>query len=441
MKIKRFVADSMREAIRLVREEQGPDAVILSNRRTDSGVEIVAAVDYDEAMIRHAARAAETVTPPASSECRPASIPSSFSAAAVPASIPAESSSAIPSIAALIAAAENANQAKAAAAAAAATVAAPARSAEVGDFGKLTQQLSSMRRLLETQLSTLTLGQFRASHSVRAGVMRELARIGFEVPVAREVATEVPDGQDDTQTRIQALKVMERRIPVAKDDLLLAGGVVALIGPTGVGKTTTLAKLAARFAARHGIRQVALICMDHYRIGAQEQLYTYGRRLGVPVYTADDGASLTARLNELGDCKLVLIDTAGLGPRDTRLPAQLAELAQSNRPLSTYLVMAANSPAPDLEQTVKRFGATSLAGSILTKLDESTRLGAALSVLSRHQLPLAYVCDGQRVPEDLRRADAHELIRDAIRMSRSGYLGSDSTLIEEDIDASALAFV
>jgi flagellar biosynthesis protein FlhF len=158
----------------------------------------------------------------------------------------------------------------------------------------------------------------------------------------------------------------------------------------------------------------------------------------VPVYSAEDAHQLAARLKELSDCKLVLIDTAGLGPRDARLPEQLRELSVDGRAVRSLLVLAANSSASDLEQAAQRFSSASLCGAILTKLDEATRHGAAMSLLIRRQLRLSYVCDGQKVPEDLRRADARTLVGEAIRAART--LAKSNNEIEEEIDADALAF-
>jgi flagellar biosynthesis protein FlhF len=437
MKIKRFVAATMREAIRLVRDEQGPDAVILSNRRVDEGVEVVAAVDYDEALMRHAARGAapaEIGPAPAATSPVPAAATEKSAAAEKPAvaESPAGNTGGKISVPVEV-------LAPAAAPAPISVAAFPQIVwADESGLGKLRSELSGLRRLVETQLSTLTLGQFRNARPLHAAVMRELVRLGVEIPLAREICSSLPENLNDADARKLPLNDLTQRLPIAENDLLETGGVFALIGPTGVGKTTTLAKLAARYAARHGIRQVALISTDHYRIGAQEQLYTYGRRLGVPVYSADNAASLTARLDELADCKLVLIDTAGLGPRDSRLPMQLAELSGGGRKVNSYLVLAANSHAADLEHVTQKFRSNTLCGAILTKLDESTRVGAALSVLIRQQLPLAYVCDGQRVPEDLQRADARTVVQEAIRLARAAAV--DTTEIEDEIDASALAF-
>src|SRR5581483_1160833 len=220
MKIKRFTAATMREAIRLVRDEQGPDAVILSNRRVDSGVEVVAAVDYDEALMRAAAKPAET----------PAVVETAVqSASPHPDPLPKGEGNKIQ-----------------------APVATQIIVNDEEGLKHLRKEIAGMRRLIETQVSALTLGQFRALSPLRGAVMRELVRIGLEVSIAREIAQALPSEADETLARQWPLQALEDKLPIASDDFLEAGGVFALVGPTGVGKTTTLAKLAARFAQWHG---------------------------------------------------------------------------------------------------------------------------------------------------------------------------------------------
>jgi len=225
------------------------------------------------------------------------------------------------------------------------------------------------------------------------------------------------------------LGLLARRIPVAGADPVLDGGVIALLGPTGVGKTTTIAKLAARFAAKHGTRDLALVTTDHYRVGAQEQLFTYGRLLGVPVQTAANAAELREALARLADRKLVLIDTAGMAARDRKLAAQFAELKAAQRPIRPWLVLAATTQAGDQDEILRRFGAAQPQGCVLTKLDEATRIGGVLSAAIRHRLPIQYLCSGQRVPEDIAGARADQLVLQAMQLARQAPARvDDSTL-------------
>ncbi|MFW6191077.1 MAG: AAA family ATPase, partial [Thiohalospira sp.] len=184
-------------------------------------------------------------------------------------------------------------------------------------------------------------------------------------------------------------------------DVMAQGGVVALVGPTGVGKTTSVAKIAARYAMRHGYDQVALVTTDSYRIAAHEQLRTYARILGVPVRVANDADELRTTLDNLADRSLVLIDTAGMSQRDRRLAEQFHTLVTGAPTVQTYAVLAANTQPGGLEETVHAFRGAELDGCVLTKIDESTGLGPALSTIIDQSLPLAFLSDGQRVPEDL----------------------------------------
>jgi flagellar biosynthesis protein FlhF len=216
------------------------------------------------------------------------------------------------------------------------------------------------------------------------------------------------------------------------EQILQKGGVVALVGPTGVGKTTTAAKLAARYAMRHGSSKVALITTDSYRIGAQEQLRSFGELIGVPVYAVNSADELHTTLHSLQDRELVLIDTAGLSQRDRQLLEQLAILRTGEIKIDPYLVVAANSQESALNEAVTMFNRIELKGAILSKLDEGGSLGPALSVLIRHQLPLHYLGDGQRVPEDLQVARGSDLVD---RLVAQQQLSSESSQMVAPLQA------
>ncbi len=381
MKIKRFQAKTMREAIRLVREEQGPDAVILSNRRVGNEIEVVAAVDYDASLIQQVRRLQEQ-EPSEPNEVAPAAKVEVAAAAPMPV--------------------VNLDPVK----------------TENTEITMVREELSDMRRLIEQQLAGVIWSDLKQRQPERVAVLSALTDIGLDSGLAKQIAGELPENPDTDRARFLPLGLLSRRIPIVKDDPVLDGGIIALIGPTGVGKTTTLAKLAAHYAQNFGTRDIALVTTDHYRIGAQEQLFTYGRLLGIPVHTAANSAELSELISRLSDRKLVLIDTAGMGPRDCNLAAQFSELQGISRPIKTFLVMAANNQAGSLNEVVKRFGSTPLAGCILTKLDESTRIGGALSIVIRHELPIAYTTDGQKVPEDLQLARADRLVLKAMQLVR-----------------------
>ncbi len=396
MKIKRFVAGSMREAIRMVREEQGADAVILSNRRVAEGIEVVSATDYDAALLKVATR---RETPAAAPEPDPEQPPQTRAAPAA------------------------AKKDKVAVAKPATPVARPTPAAlptpPAPEIQQLRRELGGMRRMLEEQVAHIAWRDLADRQPERMAALRAMTDLGLDAGLAREIVDELPGDADRDRARFLPLGLLARRLPPTPRDPILEGGTIALIGPTGVGKTTTIAKLAARFAARHGTRDLALVTTDHYRVGAQEQLFTYGRLLGVPVQTASSGEQLRAALARLADRKLVLIDTAGLAPRDARLGAQFAELRAAHRPVRNWLVLSATTQAADQQDILRRFAPAGLDGCVLTKLDEAARIGGVLSAVIRHRLAVQYICDGQRVPQDLHSARADQLVLRAMQLARS----------------------
>jgi flagellar biosynthesis protein FlhF len=419
MKIKGFVAADMRPAMREVREEQGPDAVILSTRRIADGIEIIAALDYDEALMREASRqgapAAEAPSPAAESPASPPRTSSTPPPLAVPrpteapvAAKPARRPSAprvsvpVEDVLRPLPAAPQPMAER--------TVLAPMMERAAQDTAKLRSELGSMREMLEIQLSSLAWNDMERRQPLRARVLREMTRIGIESDVARQLADELPEQINPEQARYLPLGMLSRRLSVSGRGLVGdEPGVTALVGPTGVGKTTTIAKLAARAVLRRGADEVALVSTDHYRIGAAAQLEHYGRLLGVRVYPAYDGESLRKVLEILRGRHTVLIDTAGAAGNDPRLNQQLDILADANE-LRATLVLAANTHAQSLDDAVRAYLPLKPHSCILTKLDEAPNLGGALSVLIRHGLPLDYTTDGQRVPEDIAAADARALV-------------------------------
>ena len=193
------------------------------------------------------------------------------------------------------------------------------------------------------------------------------------------------------------------------------------VGPTGVGKTTAIAKLAARWVMRHGMRHIALVSLDDQRFGAEEQLRVLGRLLGVECYTLADASGLPQLLSRLPDCRMVLIDTAGVAPRDPTLAARAAALNDIVAQLGaqTWLTLSAGSQSAMLEESVQRFAAFRPAAALLTKLDEAGSLGGTLSALIGAGLPVSYVAEGPRIPEDLAPARAHQLVARAVYLAQA----------------------
>ncbi|MFW2373499.1 MAG: flagellar biosynthesis protein FlhF [Gammaproteobacteria bacterium] len=411
MKVKRFIADDMRTALREVKEELGPDAVILSNRSTDGQVELLAAMNYDEALINDALN--QTLN-----KAKPGSAAAYYEQAA--AERYAGQDEEQPAIAEIDQ--HYPGQEDKAYRAAAMNVAMEhqasglldSRVSENHGLSEMKQELKSLRATIENQHAMTEWGQMTQQHPLRISLYRRFTEMGLSQDVCKYLVKGLDESSDFEKAMQAALKQLVHQLPVADDDILDRGGVIAMVGPTGVGKTTTIAKLAARFAMRHGQRHVALISTDNYRIGAHEQLMTFGRLLSVPVYTANDAKELQQHLHKLNDKKLVLIDTAGMSQRDLRLSEQFVHIGRQAALIKSYLVLSANAQLTTLDEVIRSFKKANLAGCILTKTDEAVSLGGVLSAMIKHHLPAAYVSDGQRVPEDLKPARAREMVNEAL---------------------------
>ena len=398
MKVKRFFAPDMRQAIRLVREDQGPDAVILSNRKVDGGIEIVAAMDYDESLLKDDS-SRRVSQPPSSDKVEQ-------SAKHTGDTPPAETSRDTLSTAQRVKWSQD-----------------PAIVA-------MRDEIKQLRGLLENQLAHLAWGDLNQREPLHACIMRQLSAMELDSVLIERVSAATAHARDEEHAWQLALAELSTNIVVADQDVLDRGGVVALVGSTGVGKTTSIAKLAARYVLRHGKRHVALVTTDNYRIGAHEQLMTYGRLLGIPVQTASDHKELRSTLNSLADKRLVLIDTAGMSQRDVRLSEQFATLADSGIPIRTLLVLSATVHPAVLDETVAAFSEVPFEAAILTKLDEAAKLGGVLSALITQRLPLMFITNGQRVPEDMHPARAQNLVQMAAALVDSSDLPAESLMAE-----------
>jgi len=286
------------------------------------------------------------------------------------------------------------------------------------DFEKIQQEMASIRQLLEHQVSGLMWQDMAQKDPQRAVLVSRLLALGLNEQLADQIAGYVPAQQHEAQAWQHATQLISEQINTTQNDIIHRGGVVALVGPTGVGKTTTIAKLAARFAQTHGHEQVALISTDTFRIAGFEQLATYGKIIGCQVKLAKDSQALDALLQQFSRKKLVLIDTAGMGQRDLRLAENLASLMSNARVrIRNYLVLAANSQQQVMQENVDRFKKVPLSGCIYTKLDESVSIGEIITTSIQNGLPIGYLTDGQRVPEDIKVANADKLVTLADKMA------------------------
>jgi len=408
MRIQRYIAKDMRSALGQVREAMGPEAVILSTGTIGDQVEVVAAIDVEVAREFAAPRGAAPLTQNETIEHMPLRRASSqLSEALVP-------------------------KVTAAPAAPAASVAAPAASAQAAqpaEHSELASEVKDMRRMLEAQLATLAWNDMSRRSPLQAAMLKELAQLGITQDLAGSLARKIPPNLNFSAARRFALATIARTVQVTGDRWLETGGRIAFAGPAGAGKTTLLAKLAARWVLRHGPRRVALVSADAVRIGAHEQMHMLGRLLGVTAHTVYDVAELPELLEALSGQQLVLIDTAGASPRDPDLARRLRLMNQANSRIETSLVIPASIQAGAIEEAMKLFAVAQPSSCVITKVDEAVSLGGVLSALVRHKLPVAYVSDGQRVPEDLQPARAHSLVGRAVEIaSRNGATADDEVM-------------
>ncbi|MEP7244430.1 MAG: flagellar biosynthesis protein FlhF [Gammaproteobacteria bacterium] len=290
-------------------------------------------------------------------------------------------------------------------------------------------ELRTLRRMLETQLAQLAWNDLTRRAPIHTEILRELTEVGLSPDFASQIVAQLPASTDISKARRLCIALLAQRLAVTGDRWLDEGGRVALVGPTGVGKTTALAKLAVRWVLRHGPRGLALISADSTRIGAHDQIQALGQMLDVPVYTIEGFDEIPQLLTNLAQKAFVLIDTAGSSQRDAQLTARMSQLAASGSHLETALVLSASTQAGAIAETVARFSTANAASCLLTKVDEAASLGGVLSVLTRAQLPISYVSEGQRVPEDLRPARALELVSSAVQLAKTSGAAADEDLL------------
>jgi flagellar biosynthesis protein FlhF len=276
---------------------------------------------------------------------------------------------------------------------------------------RMAVELSALKEMIEERFNTLAWLGSSKQNPIQSNLMLKMIRAGYSPAMARAVLDRVPVDAGAPEAFRWLMDVITRNLKVCAPSAGLCdeGGVVSLIGATGVGKTTTAAKLAAQCVKQYGAASVGMITLDTYRVSGYEQLRAYGRMLGVVAHLAHDRAALKDLLNLLSGKRLVIIDTAGLGQRDQRIQDMLDVLDMPK--VKKTLVLNAGSHGDTLDETLTSFKASSLHGVVLSKVDEAVKLGPALDALVRHQVTLRGVANGQRVPEDWQNPDASTLVR------------------------------
>ena len=521
MTVKRFVAPDMRRALDLVRQEMGPDAIILSSQRTREGVEIITSSDLDvvvrggeerksfgnrfdqdfdqplasdaawqaqdgavaaaqkyapaaepkvtaadskrrEQLARDieaarermmAAKRGETARPRAPApptpteentirwqDKAPASAPRTPVPAAAPARTPTTPVAEFPQAAhpAAIAADNTAHGATAASGSVDRQMAGlqdqvkrlteeQARKTQHQEdkrLAALQNEIADMRMLLEQQMWRMReqsgAPQVNPGYisPVQDALQSHLAALGLPAPLVKKLVLAAKPGKRLNAAWRDALALMTKQLQTDQSDRVQRGGIFAFVGATGVGKTTTIAKLAARYVLEHGLGKVALITTDTYRVGAHDQLRSLGRILNVPVRVVDQERSLPTVIASLKNYPLILIDTAGFRQGDPLLKEQ-EMLLDACPGLERILVLACNSQLQTLKASTHAYSGGKLRGCILTKLDESGSLGEALGVVIQQQLPVLYTADGQAIPNDIAVGSAASLVAKAVAAMKS----------------------
>ena len=461
MKIRRFFGKDMREALKRVKEELGGDAVIMSNSKVSGGVELVAAIDPESHQPKESPKQTQYASAkptPTLSEVIGDDIPDSLQALldkqnqakqapniqndtqngtqnSTQSNIHHEFASTnkqphrsqanmnntlgrhtsqnarsddtmVRSLAFLDQNTSDDDLKRGQAA----SLTAPPSVLEPEQIDDIKAELESIKNVLKFQVSELSDERQKRNNPTHRYLQEQLIGMGLGPKLVSQFIDFLPHNIDEKQGWKYLLNLLSNRLHVGGNDILNQSGIVALVGPTGTGKTTTLAKLAAKYAQKYGADQVAMVTIDTYRIAAYEQLATYGRIIGCSVKKAQNTEELNQILYQMRNKKLVLIDTAGFSQRDVRLIEQLnAYQSGVTVNIRKYLVLPAGAQYQVLNQTVKAYKSVDLHGCIFSKLDECYSLGEALSVVIENDLSLSYVTDGQRVPEDIKLADAGNL--------------------------------
>lgn len=373
MVAKRFLAPDMRHALRQVREELGADAVIVSHRKVAGGIELEATVETSAAAAGLSTRGQGSPSAPVADQTSGAGPDLQWQGGGT---------------------------------------------SQASEWSQMQDEMRNMRALLEQQMSVSTWNQIEQRRPAQAGMWRRLNRMGLDAELCRLLLAGFDEQRPATEAWQALMQDLATLLPVMPSNPVQQGGLLALIGPAGAGKTTCIAKLATQYALAHGSEGLALVSTDRYRIGAQEQLRTVSKILNVPLLAARTESELGELLYRLRHHRLVLVDSAGLSRRDPQLGNQLAALDAVGDRLQVLQVLPATSQYSVMKADQHAYRCKRVSGVILTKLDEAASLGEPVSLLVRRNLALAYTSDGQNIPDDLAPADARQLVASAIGLAR-----------------------
>lgn len=288
---------------------------------------------------------------------------------------------------------------------------------------KLLTEISEVKNLLQSHVAGNFWGNLQQEKTHLTEVIKHLLNTGFSPQLCADITRKLPE-TSDLSTLLQSARDQIKGMVKTVDAFAMfdKGGVFAFIGPTGVGKTTTVAKIAARCVLRYGRNQVTLLTTDTYRIGAQEQLKVFAKILGLTVTSLRDGEDLSSKLKELSGRKIVLLDTAGVSQRDTLMLEQSKTLQDGSQTAVRILVMSSTTDLRTQEEVIKLHnqaaqsnGVGKIEAAVITKIDEAAHIAPVVDSIIRHDMPLLFISNGQRVPEDLSLPDLDYLSHRAIQ--------------------------
>ncbi|MFC3149870.1 flagellar biosynthesis protein FlhF [Litoribrevibacter euphylliae] len=447
MKAKKFFAPTMQQALKKVTEQMGPDAVVLANRKVNGGVEVITALDYDPKhdgkldfdnfdQFSSEAPAAEPrrqriVNPELEAELRKTSRDlsrgrySDIADDLIGLNERLENSSIDHDD---FGATDTPFKKKASILRSKFAKSSPKPTDELNS---MKQEILGLKQLLRQQLDEREMADYASYHPLHASALKRLNQLGLSQALARNIVDRVAEMHDEQAIWREALTILADDLPVAKSDLLERGGVYAFFGPSGSGKTTTIAKLVAKFALKHGSEGIVLISTDGQRIGAHDQMRTLGRILNVPVRVVDKKHSLESLLNTVRNKSLVVIDTPGVDPATSSIHQQLRVIKQGAANFKAFLTLPCTANKSVLTRILDNYQDFSLNGCILTKIDETGSLGELLSILVERVMPVSFITNGPRIPDDIESANAGNLVSKAVYMyqqSNGGVSAFDTEL-------------
>ena len=398
MKIKKYFASDMRQALEMAKEEHGPDVVILSNRKVLGGVELIAAEDYDEDFYNKTTEPSNIVEQETAPQISPVNTTK----------LPKPEKPSVHDAVTDIWTRES-------------------------TISQMHDEIKSLRTMLEQQMSGLAWGAIGRQHPLWANLIRQLINLDITPKLARQLVEEIPEHYQFDQAWRTVLALLTYKVPQFHDTILTAGNTVLFFGPSGSGKTTTIAKMATRYALEYGTQNIMLATTDIYRVGAREQLRSYARILGISIRTINNEDEYRGLFDGMTDDKLILVDTAGLSTKDSKHQEQFGLLKSVKQETMNCLILPATEHYHGLSRLINTYSEFNPNFCIATKLDEATSLGGLLSVAIENNLPMASICDGQRVPDDMHKMKPHELVSRVVSRANQNHIKFDEEHMEQTI--------